>query len=101
MPVNVEEDQSTSLPASFELMQNYPNPFNPTTSIKYKISEASLVSIKVYDLIGREVSVLINEVKQPGVYEVSFGAENLASGVYFYTMTAGEFSSARKMNLLK
>jgi len=101
MPVSVYDDQSTSLPASFELMQNYPNPFNPVTSIKYKVSEASLVSIQVYDLIGREVVVLVNDVKQPGIYEVSFGAENLASGVYFYKMTAGEFSSVRKMNLLK
>ena len=101
MPVSVEEDQSASLPASFELLQNYPNPFNPATSIKYQISEASLVSLKVYDLIGREVAVLVNEVKQPGVYQVSFGGENLASGVYFYKMTAGEFSSVRKMNLLK
>jgi hypothetical protein len=55
----------------------------------------------VYDLIGREVTVLVNEVKQPGIYQVSFGTENLASGVYFYKMTAGDFSSVRKMNLLK
>jgi hypothetical protein len=82
-------------------MQNYPNPFNPATSVKYQISEASLVSIKVYDLIGREVAILVDEVKQPGVYQVSFRGENLASGVYFYKMTAGEFSSVRKMNLLK
>ena len=80
------------MPASFELMQNYPNPFNPSTVIGYEISNTTLVSIKVYDLIGREVAVLVNEVKQPGVYRVSFDGEYLASGVYFYKMIAGDFS---------
>jgi len=101
LPVGVNEEESSSLPEVFELMQNYPNPFNPVTSIKYNVSEASNVSIKVYDLIGREVAILVDEFKQPGVYQVSFGGENLASGVYFYKMNAGEFSAVRKMNLLK
>jgi archaellum component FlaG (FlaF/FlaG flagellin family) len=101
IPVSVEDNQSDLLPASFELMQNYPNPFNPATFIEYQISSTNLVSIKVYDLIGREVAILVNEVKQPGSYQVSFGGENLASGVYFYKMTAGDFSSVKKMNLLK
>jgi archaellum component FlaG (FlaF/FlaG flagellin family) len=101
IPVSVEDNQSDHLPASFELMQNYPNPFNPVTSIKYQVAEASPISIKVYDLIGRQVTVLVDEVKQPGNYQVTFGGENLASGVYFYKMTAGDFSSVKKMNLLK
>jgi hypothetical protein len=100
IPNDVEEFEN-GIPKEFNLGQNYPNPFNPVTSINYQVPEASLVSIKVYDLIGREVTVLVNEVKQPGIYQVSFGTENLASGVYFYKMTAGDFSSVRKMNLLK
>ena len=100
IPTGVEELEN-GIPTEFDLSQNYPNPFNPVTSINYHVSEASLVSIKVYDLIGREVAILVNEVKQPGIYQVSFGTENLASGVYFYKMTAGDFSSVRKMNLLK
>jgi len=101
IPVSVEDNQSDLLPASFELQQNYPNPFNPGTVIEYEISNTTLVSIKVYDVIGREVTVLVNESKQPGIYQVSFDGENLASGVYFYKMIAGDFSSVKKMNLLK
>jgi PKD repeat protein len=96
----VEENESGG-PMEFSLSQNYPNPFNPTTSITYQVPEASLVSLKVYDLIGREVAVLVNEIKQAGTYQVSFSSENFASGVYFYKMNAGDFSSVRKMNLLK
>jgi len=101
LPVGVNEEEASSLPEVFDLMQNYPNPFNPVTSIQYNVSEASNVSIKVYDLIGREIAILVDEFKQPGVYQVTFGGENLASGVYFYKMNAGEFSAVRKMNLLK
>jgi archaellum component FlaG (FlaF/FlaG flagellin family) len=101
IPVGVEEDGSNLLPASFELKQNYPNPFNPETKIEFKVSITSAVSIKVYDLIGREVAVLVDEVKQPGSYEFTFSSENLSSGVYFYKMIAGDFSSVKKMSLLK
>ncbi|NWG28562.1 MAG: T9SS type A sorting domain-containing protein [Ignavibacteriaceae bacterium] len=101
IPVGVEEDFSSLLPASFELQQNYPNPFNPVTIIEFNVSNTAPVSIKVYDVIGREVAVLLDEVKQPGFYRVSFDAGNLASGVYFYEMIAGDFSSVKKMNLLK
>lgn len=100
IPTTVE-DSENAIPSEFDLSQNYPNPFNPVTLIKYQVSEASLVSIKVYDLIGREVANLVNEVKQPGNYQISFNAENLASGIYFYKMIAGDFSSVKKMNLLK
>ncbi len=86
---------------SFNLEQNYPNPFNPETIIEFQVLNTTPVSIKVYDLIGRELAVLVNEVKQPGVYQVSFDGKNLASGVYFYKMIAGDFTSVKKMNLLK
>ena len=95
------EETEENIPSEFDLSQNYPNPFNPVTSIKYQVPEASLVSIKVYDLIGRELKVLVNEVKQPGTYQVNFDSGNFASGVYFYKMIAGDFSSVKKMNLLK
>ncbi|HEY6626310.1 MAG TPA: T9SS type A sorting domain-containing protein [Ignavibacteriaceae bacterium] len=101
IPVSVEEDQAGLLPASFDLKQNYPNPFNPETIIEFQVLNTTPVSIKVYDLIGREIAVLVNEVKQTGTYRVSFDGENLASGVYFYKMVAGNFSSVKKMNLLK
>ena len=101
IPVSVEENQSETLPSAFDMYQNYPNPFNPATVIKYQVSNTAHVSIKVYDLIGREVAVLIDEVKEPGVYEVNFESKNLASGIYFYKMIAGDFTSVKKMNLLK
>jgi hypothetical protein len=100
-PVSVEDDQSGLPPASFNLYQNFPNPFNPVTTIKYQVSNTSPVLIKVFDIIGREVSVLVNEVKEPGTYQVSFDSKNLASGIYFYKMVAGDFTSVKKMNLLK
>ena len=100
-PVSVQNGQPNEFPSSFELYQNYPNPFNPATVIKYQVSSTVPVSIKIYDLIGNEVAVLVDEIKQQGTYQVSFSGESLASGVYFYKMTAGEFSSVKKMNLLK
>jgi archaellum component FlaG (FlaF/FlaG flagellin family) len=101
IPVSVEENQFELQPASFELYQNYPNPFNPVTFINYQVSNTSPVLIKVYDIIGRELAVLVNEVKEPGMYQVSFDSKNLASGIYIYKMVAGDFTSVKKMNLLK
>jgi hypothetical protein len=96
-------------PKEFVLYQNYPNPFNPTTTIKFEIpsviaSEAKqslMVSLKVYDILGNEVATLVNEEKQPGVYEVEYNSENLSSGIYFYQLKAGEFTSIKKMVLLR
>ncbi len=88
-------------PASFELTQNYPNPFNPTTNIKFSIPNSSFVTLKVYDLIGREVATLLNEEKQAGSYNVDFNASKLASGMYIYTLNAGNFTSSKKMMLMK
>ncbi len=95
------EDLNQGIPTEFELVQNYPNPFNPTTNIKYAVSESGLVSIMVYDLIGREVATLVNEVKSPGYYEVEFNAENFASGIYLYRMFVSDFVQVKKMSLLK
>lgn len=100
-PVSVEDNETDVYPSSFELSQNYPNPFNPVTIIKYQVPSFSHVSIKVYDLVGREVAVLVNEQKAPGSYQVNFESKNLASGIYFYKMITGEFTSVKKMNLLK
>ena len=88
-------------PEHFVLDQNYPNPFNPTTKISYEIPAKSNVVIKIYDLLGSEVVALINEEKQPGRYQVEFNATNLPTGIYFYSISAGEYSSIKKMILLK
>ncbi len=85
----------------FELSQNYPNPFNPTTTIKFSIPNEKFVSLKVYDMLGREVSTLVNEVKFAGNYSVQFDAANLPSGIYFYTLHAGTYTATKKMILMK
>jgi len=105
--VSVENKQE-ELPAQFYLSQNYPNPFNPTTKIKYTIPgvgdenfrplQAQLI---VYDILGREVKTLLNEVKAPGTYEITFNASQLVSGVYLYRLTSGSFSQTKKMTFLK
>jgi hypothetical protein len=82
-------------------MQNYPNPFNPVTNIQYQIAEKKLVTLKIYDVIGNEIAVLINEVKDAGTYNVEFNADRFSSGVYYYTLKAGSFTSTKKMILLK
>jgi len=99
-PVEVV-DVEVGIPNEFKLEQNYPNPFNPTTRIFYSIKEAGLVSLSVYDILGNEVSVLVNEDKAPGSYSVTFNAANLPSGIYFYKLTSGRFSETKKLILLK
>jgi len=91
----------TRVPDRFAVEQNYPNPFNPTTAIRYQVSAPSHVRLVVYDLVGREIATLVNEVKAPGVYTVAFDGSNLPSGVYLYKLTAGTFSNVRKMVLTK
>ena len=98
--VNVE-NLPVELPTKFDLSQNYPNPFNPITTIKYSIPRASLVNIKIYDILGREVEKLVDEEKSPGQYQVLFSAKGLASGVYFYQIRAGNFILTKKLVLLK
>lgn len=90
-----------TLPEKFTLSQNYPNPFNPTTNIKYQIADNSFVTLKIFDVIGREVKTLVNETKTPGSYSVDFNASDLSSGVYFYKIQAGDFSETKKMMLIK
>ncbi|MCX6152449.1 MAG: T9SS type A sorting domain-containing protein [Ignavibacteriales bacterium] len=89
------------LPEYFYLSQNYPNPFNPVTTIKYSLPIQKQVSIKVFDVLGREVKTLIDDLKLPGNYEVIFNATGLSSGIYFYRIDAGEFSKTKKMLVLK
>ena len=90
-----------SLPQTFSLEQNYPNPFNPSTSIQYAISSRQLVTLKIFDLLGKEIATLVNENKPAGNYEVSFDARNLSSGTYFYKLQAGSFVETKKMILLR
>jgi hypothetical protein len=98
--LSVEDGKDVPV-SSFALSQNYPNPFNPSTTIRYAIEKESDVRIKVYDLLGNEITTLVNEVKPAGIYEVDFNAGNLPGGVYFYKLTAGKFSETKKLVLLK
>ena len=93
--------QEETKPTSFSLLQNYPDPFNSSTNIKYSIPKTSMVSIKVYDIIGNEIITLVNEEKPSGTYELTWNAANLPSGVYFYRIQAGSFIDTKKMILLK
>lgn len=90
-----------SLPNEFLLYQNYPNPFNPITTISYQLPVISKVVLKVYDILGKEVATLVDEIKQPGKYNVTFNGSNLSSGVYFYTLNAGNNFYVKKMMLIK
>lgn len=94
-------ETSKQISTNFNLSQNYPNPFNPSTKIKYSISNAELVTIKVYDLLGQEVAILVNEFKPAGNYETDFHTFRLSSGIYFYQLQAGSFVETKKMLLLK
>ncbi len=90
-----------SLPTKFALAQNYPNPFNPTTAIAYELPRTAKVVLKVYDVLGREVATLVNQEQAAGRYVQSFNASNLASGIYFYRLQAGNFVETKKMMLVK
>jgi len=92
---------SSEKPTEYSLMQNYPNPFNPTTTISYSVPKNGLVTLKVYDILGTEVADLVNEVKEEGIYYVTFNASELPSGIYFYTLTSGNFMATKKLILLK
>jgi hypothetical protein len=93
--------QNSQTPSSFALEQNYPNPFNPSTVIKYSLAVASNVTIKVYDILGNEVKTLVNENRGAGNYSVTFDAKSLPSGVYLYKLTAGNYTSVKKLVLIK
>jgi hypothetical protein len=97
---SIDENPQTII-SDFQLHQNYPNPFNPTTAIKYQIPEISLVTLKVYDVLGSEIATLVNEEKHSGSYEIEFNATTLPSGIYFYKLQAGSFVETKKMILMK
>jgi len=92
---------ASSTPAQFRLEQNYPNPFNPTTNVQFSIAKTEVVSLRVYDILGREVAVLVDGVKGPGIHTATFDGNGLASGVYFYRLTAGNSVETRRMMLMK
>ncbi len=99
--VDVEETENTEIINSFNLQQNYPNPFNPATNISFSIQQTEFVTLKVYDVLGNEIKILVNEQKSPGSYNINFDGSGLSSGVYFYKIDAGTFRDVRKMILLK
>jgi len=86
---------------NFSLLQNYPNPFNPTTRIQYSVAGYQFVNLSVYDVLGRNIATLVNEQKQPGNYFVDFNANNLASGIYFYSLRVNNSTKTRKMIIIK
>ena len=92
---------SNNIPDGFFLNQNYPNPFNPSTNLEFEISKSGFVTLKVFDLLGNEVKILVNEIKPAGSYSVKFDGSSLSSGIYFYSLTAGNFTDRKKMILLK
>ncbi len=98
-PTDVNDPELT--PDQFALAQNYPNPFNPSTTIKYAIQKSGFVSLRVYDMLGREVANLVNQDQSAGVYTVKFDASQLASGIYFYKLESGSQSIINKMMLVK
>ena len=94
-------EENTSVPTEFSLAQNYPNPFNPTTMISYSIPNSGIVTLKVYDILGKEVAELVNEQKAAGNYSVKFDASKLSSGMYMYKITCGNLAQVKKMLLMK
>jgi hypothetical protein len=98
----MEAESEKLIPTEYSLYNNYPNPFNPTTAIRFDIPERTNVELVVYDILGRRVKSLISdEVRNPGRYEISFNGSSLASGVYIYKITTKNYSQARKMLLIK
>ena len=92
---------ASGVPSTFGLDQNFPNPFNPTTNIRYSIVKTSQVTLKVFDLLGRQVRTLVHNMQAPGQYAVTFNAQDLASGVYFYRLQSGDMSITKKLVLMK
>jgi hypothetical protein len=98
-PIGINNNQN--ILKDYHLAQNYPNPFNPSTKISYNIIKQGLVTLKIFDILGREVSTLVNEVQSAGQKDIEFNAENLPSGIYFYTILSGDFKATKKMILVK
>lgn len=89
------------LPCMFLLEQNYSNPSNPTTNIGFRIANFGFVTLKVYDVLGKDVKILVNELQKSGIHEVEFNASELSNGVYFYTLIVGSFHQTKKMLVIK
>ena len=105
IPVGIEPI-SSELPSVFKLYDAFPNPFNPNTKIKFQIplnstEEGSLVKLSVYDVSGKLIKELVNQILKAGTYEIDYNAKDMASGVYFYTLTSGRFTASKKMLLVK
>ena len=101
LSTDINEESNNIVPTEYSLSQNYPNPFNPAAQIEYRIAEAGNVTLKVYNMLGQEVMTLVNEIQSPGNYKIKMDGSNLASGVYFYRLTSGNFTAVKKMMLLK
>ena len=86
---------------NFKIYENYPNPFNPSTNIRFRIAQALFVTLKVYDVLGNDIVILVNGEKPAEIYEVEFDAIDLPSGIYFYRLQAGSFVETKKMILMK
>ncbi|MEO6694213.1 MAG: T9SS type A sorting domain-containing protein, partial [Ignavibacteria bacterium] len=100
VPVSINNTSSNVL-NNYELFQNYPNPFNPITVIKYKIQKDNFISLKIFDVSGKEIITLVNEKQSSGIYKIDFNASDLPSGIYFYTLKAGDYSHTKTMIFLK
>ena len=100
-PVGIFIESNNEILHKFSLEQNYPNPFNPITKISYQIPEPGIVSLKIYNVLGKEITTMVNEKKSAGEYEVEFDGSKLSSGIYFYRLFADGFSITKKMLLLK
>jgi len=98
---SVKEKPEEALPAEYQLEQNYPNPFNPSTTIRFSLPQREHVTLKVFDVLGREVATLVDGELNPGQHSVVFNAKNLPSGVYFYRLQAGNFVEQKKMEMVK
>jgi hypothetical protein len=99
-PTSIESDYS-AIPTKLEVYQNFPNPFNPITTIKWQLPERAFVTLKIYDVLGREVVTLVDEELNAGQHETVYNASGISSGVYFYKIKAGSFVETKKMILLK
>ncbi len=98
---SVQESAGTALPKNYSLSQNYPNPFNPSTTIFYQVPINGMVTLKVYDMLGRETATLVNEIQGSGSYTAQFNGRSFSSGMYFYKLSSGSFSETKKMMFVK
>lgn len=101
LTVGINDNNKPMIISDYSLSQNYPNPFNPSTSIEFRIQQSEFISLKVYDVLGNQITTLVNEQKSAGTYQVEFDASQLTSGIYFYELIAGKFRQTNKMLLLK